>query len=83
MSPGEALRFLISNTYLNYLADTTARVREFEMLSRLLRHVRIRRLVFPADWPCAGDTCELVLRDVSEKRRALSAPETTVVAGTR
>jgi hypothetical protein len=45
----DALRTLLANSYVGYLLDRAAREQEFACLSRLVRHVALRRVVRAAD----------------------------------
>ena len=44
VAAGEALMTLVANTYVNYLLDRDMRHREFDLLSRLVAGVPVRRL---------------------------------------
>jgi hypothetical protein len=59
----EALMALASNTYTPYLLDPAMRAREFELLSRLVKHVPVRRVLPPADICNIGRLSDGLLKD--------------------
>jgi len=59
----EALIALASNTYTPYLLDEPMRVREFDVLTRLVKHVPVRRVSPPADISDIGRLCDGILGD--------------------
>jgi hypothetical protein len=67
MFPRKALLALITNTYANYLLAPEHRAHEFEMLSKLMSCVRMRRVV-PHTNPERLDTmCHLILEDFRDQ----------------
>jgi hypothetical protein len=44
ISPADALLVLVANTYVNYVLDAAMRRREFEILSKVVERVPVRRL---------------------------------------
>ncbi len=62
----DAVALLAVNTYVNYLLDRDMRSREFDVLSRLVMGIPIRRVRPTAD-PCAiFDLCEAIARDAEQ-----------------
>jgi hypothetical protein len=61
----EVLLELVQNTYMNWLLDRRQRAEEFELLSRLVSHVPVRRVV-PHREPARIDIlCDLILSDAA------------------
>ncbi len=60
---------LVRNTYVNYVLDKRMRAQEFEILGRLIRHVRLRRLVPNANPVYLTKLCDLVLDDLCAPTR--------------
>ena len=65
MSPQAALVELVQNTYMNWLLDRRQRASEFDLLSRLVKRVPVRRVVPHRDPSRLGELCELLLDDIS------------------
>lgn len=63
VSSRDALLELVQNTYMNWLLDRGQRAQEFELLSRLISHIPVRRIVPHADPAAIGALCELILAD--------------------
>lgn len=63
MRPSAALLALAANTSANYLLDSALRAREFEVLSRLIAAVPIRRVRPHADAAHLGRLCDVILED--------------------
>lgn len=59
-----ALQALVGNTYVNYLLDRDMRQREFDVLSRLVKRVPIRRVRPAADSSRLFHLCEGIAADV-------------------
>jgi hypothetical protein len=59
----EALIALAANTYTPYLLDRVMRAREFDVLTHLVRHVPVRRVLPPADIANIGGLCDGLLKD--------------------
>jgi len=55
---------LVGNSYVNYLLDRRMRADEFEVLGRLVKHVRLRRVVARADSANLSKLCDLILDDL-------------------
>jgi hypothetical protein len=76
---GEAIIALVANTYVNYLLDCDMRAREFDVLSRLLAGVPVRRVRPVADTSKIFALCERIATDATqlamphEPRAALGA----------
>lgn len=61
----EALILLVSNTYANLLPDEKMRVREFELLGRLVNAVPVRSIRAHQDPSRIGALCELIERELA------------------
>jgi hypothetical protein len=61
LSQPAALMTLVSNTYGNYLLDAPMRAQEFDQLSRLARHVPVRRITFGNDFGQLMECCQRLL----------------------
>jgi hypothetical protein len=68
---GEAIMTLVANTYVNYLLDRDMRAREFDVLSRLLAGVPVRRVRPTPDTSKIFALCESITSDAT--RAALGA----------
>jgi hypothetical protein len=66
-----ALRQLVSNTYVNYLLDRDMRSREFDVISKLVVRIPIRRVRPPADSSAVLDFSEAIASDA----RRMMAPD--------
>jgi hypothetical protein len=69
---GDALVALVANTYVNYLLDREMRSREFDLLSRVVAGIPIRRVRPPADPSAVFDLCEAIAADA--RRVMVSIP---------
>jgi hypothetical protein len=69
----EALLTLVAHTYTNYLLDKSLRAREFEVLSRLVRHVPVRRVVPHAAPTRIWELCDAILADFASHSTAPAA----------
>jgi len=69
---GDAFAGLVANTYVNYLLDREMRSQEFEMLSRVVAGIPIRRVRPPADPSAVFDLCEAIAADA--RRMMVPAP---------
>lgn len=67
LAPAEALMALIANTYATYLMDKQMRVREFELLPRLLNSMPIRRVTPHSDPARIGELCRTILEDFNNQ----------------
>jgi hypothetical protein len=63
---GESIMTLVANTYVNYLLDRDMRTREFNVLSRLLAGVAVRRVRPPADTSKVFALCECIAADATQ-----------------
>jgi hypothetical protein len=59
----DALLQLVRNTYMNWILDRRRRSLEFDMLSRLVLHIPVRRIVPHSDSARITDLCDLILDD--------------------
>jgi hypothetical protein len=59
----EAVLELVKNTYMNWVLNRTQRAAEFDVLSRLVNHIPVRRLVAHTDPARIGALCDLLLAD--------------------
>jgi hypothetical protein len=57
---GDALAGLVVNTYVNYLLDRDMRSREFDVLSRVVNGIPIRRVRPPENPSAVFDLCEAI-----------------------
>jgi len=63
MFPREALLTLVQNTYMNWLLDREQRAVEFDVLSRMVQQVPVRRIVPHSDPGRLAALCELIRED--------------------
>jgi hypothetical protein len=61
----EGLLSLIANTYATKLMDRQMRAREFELLTRVLNNVPLRRVTPHADPARIPELCDTILKDFS------------------
>jgi hypothetical protein len=80
VAPGEALVNLVANTYVNYLLDREMRHREFDLLSRLVARIPVRRLSPADDASGVLAMCQAVAADA---RLVMSASCAGVAGGVR
>ena len=66
MSIKDSLITLVANTYTNYLLDRQQRAHEFELLSRLVKHVPVRQITPHADIARLPQLLETVVADFQE-----------------
>jgi hypothetical protein len=69
---GDAFAGLVANTYVNYLLDREMRSQEFDMLSRVVAGIPIRRVRPSADPTAVFDLCEAIAADA--RRMMVPAP---------
>jgi hypothetical protein len=62
----EALLALVQNTYMNWLLDRQQRAAEFEMLSKVVDHIQVRRVVPHVDPARLNGLCDLIVHDASQ-----------------
>jgi hypothetical protein len=63
MTAQEQLITLVTNTYTNYLLDKSLRTQEFELLSRVVKHIPVRQLTPHTDITRLSDLIETVVSD--------------------
>ena len=63
LSGSDALAEFVTNTYVNYLLDRDMRSREFDVLTRLVVRIPIRRVRPPADYSAVFDLSEAIVTD--------------------
>src|SRR5215469_13092785 len=66
LSGSNALAEFVTNTYVNYLLDRDMRSREFDVLTRLVVRVPIRRVRSPADYSAVFDLSEAIASDARQ-----------------
>lgn len=66
LTGSEAFTTVVANTYVNYLLDADMRVREFELLGRLVARVPIRRVRPTADPSKIFALCEAIAADAGQ-----------------
>jgi Serine kinase of the HPr protein, regulates carbohydrate metabolism len=75
ISQPDALISLVANTYAQYLMNKEMRAREFNVLSRLLKTVTVRRLVPHSDPASITSLCETVIQDIDSQNLGNGAPK--------
>jgi hypothetical protein len=73
----DALVTLVANTYVNYLLNQNMRAREFDVLSRLLAGMPVRRVRPTLDLSKIFGLCEVIAADVT--RLMLPGPKRTAL----
>jgi hypothetical protein len=63
----EGLLSLIANTYATKLMDRQMRAREFELLTRVMNNVPLRRITPHADPARIPELCDLLVTDFSHR----------------
>jgi hypothetical protein len=66
LDASEAMISLIANTYGTKLLDKHMRAREFELLSRVVAHVPLRRVTPHTDPDRLANLCHLLLDDFEQ-----------------
>jgi hypothetical protein len=66
MAGGDAFAALVANTYVNYLLDRDMRSREFDVLSRVVTGIPIRRVRTPDDPSAVFDLCRAITADARQ-----------------
>lgn len=80
ISSRDVLLELVQNTYMNWLLDRSQRAAEFELLSRLVSQVPVRRIVPHRDPQRIGRLCDLLITDA---KRLLSGKLYMAAAASR
>ena len=62
----ERLPMLAWHSYVNYILDRPLRVREFELLGRLVENVPVRRVSFANDLEALPEVCALIAADFEQ-----------------
>lgn len=68
---------LLANTHLNYLSDRQMRLRDFEVLSRVVQHVPLRTATPHVDPARLPALCQAILTDLHALPREMPAPRDT------
>jgi hypothetical protein len=63
---------LIANTYTNYLIDKSMQARQFNLMTRVLANVPVRRVIPHADPRRIQQLCDCVLDDFASLKTGLS-----------
>jgi hypothetical protein len=71
--PREALLNLVQNTYMNYLLNRDQRAAEFDVLTRLIARVPVRRIIPHADPARLPTLCNLIVKDAAALSASASA----------
>src|SRR5262249_13881620 len=79
LSGSEALMALVGNSYVNYLLDREMRTREFDVLSRLVASMPVRRVVPQDDTSALFGLCNAIAEDALQ----VKLPQNAVAAGSR
>lgn len=77
VSAPAALLGLVKNTYMNRLLDRTQRAAEFDVLSRMVMQVPVRRIVPHIDPARIGALCDLIVEDATRLLPPRPAAATT------
>ncbi|HKW64847.1 MAG TPA: hypothetical protein VJN89_19995 [Candidatus Acidoferrum sp.] len=70
VSGREAFMALVANTYVNYLLDQNMRRTEFDVITRIVSDIPVRRVRAPDEASAVLDLCEAIACDA---RRAMDA----------
>jgi len=73
---GDALAELVANTYVNYLLDREMRSREFDVLSRVVAAIPIRRVRPPDDPAAIFELCDAIVADAKRVQALVPSNET-------
>ena len=76
MVGGDALAALVANTYVNYLLDRDMRSRDFDVLSRVVTGIPIRRVRTLDDPFAVFDLCRAITADARQLTVASPASAT-------
>ena len=74
----EAFMALLANTYVNYLIDRDMRRTEFDVLSRVVSEIPIRRVRPPAEPSAVFDLCEAIASDAKQVMASVPSNATSV-----
>ena len=66
LDPSEGLMSLVANTYATKLMDKQMRAREFELLTRVVNHVPLRRVTPHSDPSRIPELCSQILKDFGD-----------------
>jgi hypothetical protein len=80
VSGEEAFMALVANTYVNYLLDQNMRRTEFELLSRVVSEIPVRRVHPPADPYAIFNLCDAIAAN-ARQAMAPASPNVTSVHG--
>ena len=72
----EALMSLVANTYATKLMDKQMRAREFEVLTRVLNHIPLRRVTPNADPARIRELCDTILGDFESQKPCIAFSST-------
>ena len=81
VSGEEAFMALVANTYVNYLLDKDMRRTEFDILSRLVSEIPIRRVRPLADPSALFDLCDVIAADARRVMRGCIPANTALGPG--
>ncbi len=76
----EALLSLIANTYTSYLIDKSMQARQFDLLTRVLTNVPVRRVTPHADARRIQQLCDCILDDFASLKPHFSKPQDSQAA---
>lgn len=79
VSAKDALITLLANTYVNYLLDQDMRRTEFDVLSRVVSGIPVRRVCAPEEPSAIFGLCEAIADDASRVRAAAPATASAVL----
>lgn len=71
VTAADGLVRLLANRYLREFPANDRRIRQFELLSRVAKHVPLRELRRPNDLTTLSRICEMVIQDVSTQTKPL------------
>jgi hypothetical protein len=67
LSPRDGLLGLVQNTYMNWILDRAHRAEEFDVLTRMMAYVPVRRVIPHSDPARIGKLCDLLLADAEQQ----------------
>lgn len=79
VSGSEAFVALVANTYVNYLLDQDMRRAEFDVLSRVVSEIPVRRVQMPDEPSAVFGSCEAIADDARRVMADVPANATTVL----